>query len=154
MKMRGMMMVAVIGLMVVTSDMMAHRGGERGPGKMMKHLRGLDLTDAQKEQIKSLAEEFKAAHADEFAEMKELGKQAREQRKSGDKEGAKATMQQVRDLRESMKADHEELREAILAVLTDEQREKLAERKERCGEKREKGEKRERGSRGNGTDIQ
>ena len=147
-------MVAVIGLMVVSSDLMAKRGGDRGPGRMMKHLRGLDLTDAQKEQIKSLAEEFKAAHADEFEQMKELGQQAREQRKSGDKEGAKATMQQVKELRESMKADHEELREAILAVLTDEQREQLAERKERCRDKKEKGEKRERGSRGNGTDIQ
>ncbi len=157
MKMKGMMVAAVLGMMMfVTTDMMAHRGGgERGPN-IMRHLRGLDLTDAQKDQIKALAEEFKADHADEIEQMKSLHEQAREQHRSGDKEAAKATMEQARALRESMKADHEELREAIMAVLTDDQRAQLEERKERCGEKREKKEKkekRERGNRGGGGDI-
>lgn len=158
MKIKGMMVAAVLGMMMfTTADLMAHRGGggERGM-KMMKHLRGLDLSDAQKEQIKSLAEEFKAENADEIEQMKALHEQAREQKKSGDMDAAKATMAQAQTIRESMKAGHEELREAIMAVLTDEQRTQLAERKEKCGdkkEKREKGEKRERGNRGGGGDI-
>lgn len=151
-KIRGMMVVALVGLMVSTGNLLAHRGGPgAGPGGMMKHLRGLDLTDAQKEQIKGLVDAFHQEHADEFEQMKALHEQARTQRRNDDAEGAKATMQQARELRQSMKADHEELRAAILNVLTDEQRTQLEERKEERKEKcREKGD-REQGARGRAT---
>ena len=154
MKMKGMMVAALLGMMMMTTaDMTARGGGERGP-RIMKHLRGLDLTEAQKEQIKAIAEEFRAEHADEIEQMKSLHQQAREQRQNGDNEGAKATMEQAREIRESMKEAHGELKEAILAVLTDEQRAELEERKERCGDKKkkrgERGEKGERANRGGG----
>lgn len=138
-KLRGMVVVALIGLMASTGNLLAHRGGDRGgPGGMMKHLRGLDLSEAQKEQIRGLMEDFRADHEDEFAQMKELGTQAREQRKSGDIEGAKATMAQMKELRQSMKGDHEVLRAAVLNVLTAEQRATLEERKEKCQGKRDR----------------
>ena len=153
-------MVALLGLMVSSGSLLAHRGGPGGgPGGMiMKHLRGLELTDAQKEEIRGLVDAFQEEHADEFEQMKALHEQAREQRRSGDTEGAKATMQQMKELRQSMKADHEELRAAILNVLTDEQRAQLEERKEKCQEKgdRDAAERNTRGrsGRGGNTDIE
>jgi len=162
-KIRGMMVVALVGLMVSTGSLLAHRGGPGGGpgGMMMKHLRGLDLSDAQKEQIRGLVDTFQEEHADEFEQMKALHEQARTQRQNGDAEGAKVTMQQAKELRQAMKADHEELRAAILNVLTDEQRTQLEERKEKrkekCREKgdREHGEQRARGrtDRGGDADI-
>lgn len=162
-RIRGMMVVALVGLMVSTGDLLAHRGGPEGGrgGMMMKHLRGLDLTDAQKEQIKGLVDAFHEEHADELEQMKALHEQARTQRQNDDAEGAKATMQQAKELRQAMKADHEELRAAILNVLTGEQRAQLEERKEKRGEKcrekgnRERGEQHARGrtERGGDADI-
>jgi protein CpxP len=153
-RIRGMMVVALVGLMVSTGNLLAHRGGGGPDGMMMKHLRGLELTDAQKEQIKGLVEAFHQENADEMEQMKALHQQARTARQNGDFDGAKETMQLAKEIRQSMKADHEELRAAILNVLSAEQRaeleERKGERKEKCRKKgdRERGEQRAKGERG------
>lgn len=115
----------------------------------MGPLEALDLTDAQKDQIKALHEQFKADHEDEFEQMKTLHGQMREQRQAGDREGAQAIREQLHALRQSMKADHEALRERIDAILTAEQRAKLEEMKANHPKGDCKGKRGKRGDKGN-----
>ena len=137
--MRTLLLGLVLGLFMMAGSAYAqpghhHRGGH-GPKGGLGPLAALDLTDAQKEQIKDLHEQFQQAHADEFEQMKALHEQMREQRKSGDREAAQATREQMKELKESMRDDHEALREQINALLTAEQKAKLEEMHANRGDK-------------------
>lgn len=108
--------------------------GKRGPKG--PPLEALDLSEAQKAQLESLRTEFEATYADELAEMKELHEQVKEQRQSGDREGAKETMTEIKELRETLKSRHEEMKEKVDAILTDEQKAQLEEMKGKHGERK------------------
>lgn len=108
--------------------MMARHGG-RGMG--MGFLRGIELTDDQKAQIKSIREANKPNPAD-FEALKAI----REARKSGTAitEDQKAQMKQFREAR---KAKMEQVNSQILSVLTAEQRTQLEARKAEMQQRRE-----------------
>ena len=115
-----------------------HRGmrGERG-GRHdgmrggMFGLRGIELTDAQKEQIRQIHEANKPTEA-QMAEMKAM----HEARKSG-AEITEAQREQMKAYREQMRAKHESVKAQILAILTPEQRQQLEARKAEREKRRE-----------------
>lgn len=109
-----------------------HRGGKMHHGGGMM-FRGLDLTDAQKEQIKAIHEANKPAMQPLMEAMKQNRQKFREARKAGNTDQAaldaikaerSQIFEQMKPLRESVKAQ-------TLAVLTDEQKTKLEEMKQK-----------------------
>lgn len=105
-----------------TRDFRRHRSGA------LRGLEGLNLTDAQKQQIQSIRENAK----NNFAERDEL-KQLKSQQRSGAQLTAEQTAR-VNQLREQRRAAKEQMRQQIATILTVEQRAQLetlkAERKE------------------------
>ena len=111
------------------------RGGHRMGGGMrggMGFLRGIELTDTQKEQIKAIHEANKPS-----AENQALRDSIRETRKAGGTitEEQKA---QLKSLREARKAKMEGVHAQILAILTPEQKTQLETRRAEM-QKRRKG---------------
>lgn len=97
------------------------RGGKRG--KMMRGLRGLDLTDAQKEQLRAIREANRPDDATR-AEIRTLVEAKR---------GGTITAEQqerLQVLKERGREKMENARQQILAVLTPEQRQQLEQKKE------------------------
>lgn len=99
------------------------RGGMRHGGHRMGFLRGIELTDAQKEQIKAIHEANKPT-----GENKALFDQIRETRKAGGTitEEQKA---QLKSLRDAQKAKMQGVHEQVLAVLTPEQKAQIEAKK-------------------------
>ena len=108
---------------------MRHGGHRMGGGMGM--FRGIELTDAQKEQIKAIREANKPA-----GDHKALFDSLRETRKAGGTitEEQKAQMKQ---LREDRKAKMAVVHEQMLAILTTEQKAQLEARKAERLQKRE-----------------
>lgn len=106
-------------------------GRRGGRGMRMGFLRGIELSDTQKAEIKAIREANKPNPAD-FEAMKSI----RETRKSGGTitEEQKATMKQFREAR---KAKMEQVHQQILAVLTAEQKAQLETRKAEMQKRRE-----------------
>ena len=121
-------------------DKMGRRGGFRGMGGGMFGLRGLNLTDAQKEQVRQIHEANKPTEA-QMAEMKAF----HEARKAGGELTAEQK-EKARAFRDSMRAKHEAVKAQILSILTPEQRQQLetqkAEREKRREEFRQRREER------------
>jgi len=113
-----------------------HHGGGHGMRGGMGMLRGIELTDAQKEQIQAIRQANKPS-----GENKALFDQIRETRKAGGTitEEQKAQMKAFRD---SRKANMQAVHQQILGILTPEQvaqlEAKKAEMKQRREEHREK----------------
>ena len=106
------------------------RGGHRG-GMMMRGFRELNLTDAQKEQIKSLMETNRAAHQGTHEEMRGLMMKKRD--------GVITAEEQARfdQLKAQMKATAEQTHNSILAILTPEQRTQLEQQKAQMKQRHE-----------------
>lgn len=110
-------------------------GRHRGPGKGMFGFRGIELSDAQKVQMKAIRE----ANKPDAASM-ELMKSIRETRKAGGTitEDQKAQMKQFRD---AQKVKMESVRQQMDAILTPEQKAQIeakkAERKKRFEERKQ-----------------
>ena len=103
------------------------RMGLRGPGF---ELRGIDLTDAQKVQIRQIHEANKPSQAS----LDEL-KSFREARRNGtltDDQKAR-----LKSLREEVQAKAKSVHEQVLAVLTAEQRAQIDQRREQMRQRRE-----------------
>jgi Spy/CpxP family protein refolding chaperone len=108
------------------------RGDKRGGGKFgMRGLRGIELTDAQKEQVRTIMESNRTANQATFEEFRTL-----RQAKRG---GTLDATQQARleTLKVQMKQNAETTQAQVLAVLTPEQRTRLEQRKQEMQEKRE-----------------
>ena len=114
------------------------RGGKMGRGGMRGHrgggmgfLRGIELTDAQKEQIKTIRQANKQDQGNS-----DLMKSIRETRKNGGTitEDQKA---QLKQLRTERRAKMESVNQQILAVLTPEQKTQLETRKAEMQKRRE-----------------
>jgi Spy/CpxP family protein refolding chaperone len=102
----------------------AHRGGGFGM------FRDLNLTDAQKEQVRSIMEKNKPDQA-----VREEMRSFREARKNGTlTDDQKARLQQFR---EQAKANRQAVHEQLLAVLTVEQRQQLETKKAEMQKRRE-----------------
>ncbi|MEP6703618.1 MAG: Spy/CpxP family protein refolding chaperone [Acidobacteriota bacterium] len=101
-------------------DKAGRHGGMRGG---MFGLRELNLTDAQKEQVRQIHEANKPSDA-QMAEMRAF----RESRKNGTGL-TDAQREQMKAFREQMRTKHESVRSQILAILTPEQRTQLEAKK-------------------------
>jgi periplasmic protein CpxP/Spy len=105
-----------------------HREGRHGGRGMGRHdgmrggmfgLRGIELTDAQKEQIRQIHEANKPTEA-QMAEVRAL----KEARKSGG-EITEAQRAQMKAFHEQMRVKHESVKAQVLAILTPEQRQQI-----------------------------
>jgi Spy/CpxP family protein refolding chaperone len=103
--------------------MRGHRGAGFG-------LRGIDLTDAQKEQLKAIHE----ANRPDQATMDEL-KTIKQARRDGTLTDAQK--ERARAIHESMQQKHEAVRLQIQNILTDEQKQQLEARKLEMQKRRE-----------------
>ena len=110
------------------------RGGHGRHGGMrggMFGLRGIELTDAQKEQIRLIHEANKPSEA-QMAEMRAL----KDARKAGG-EITEAQKEQFKAMREQRRAKFEVVRAQILGILTPEQRTQLEAKKAEMEKRRE-----------------
>ncbi len=112
------------------------RGGKRGGDRMMmRALRELNLTDAQKSQVKTAFENYKNQNQLQMEEMRGLGMKKRDGIITAEEET------RFRELRTQMKTSKEQMNNSILAILTAEQRTELdrlqAERKQKMMERRQ-----------------
>jgi protein CpxP len=91
------------------------RGREMGPGL----LRELNLTDAQKEQLRAAGKQNREANRAQHEELRQLA----EKRRQGSLTAAEEA--RVRALRDEMRASMQKSHEGLLSILTAEQRTKL-----------------------------
>jgi protein CpxP len=108
------------------------RGDKRGGGKFGMHgLRGIELTDAQKEQVRTIMESNRAANQATFEEFRAL----RKAKRSGTLDATQQT--RLETLKAQMKQNAEATQAQVLAVLTAEQRTQLEQRKQEMQQKRQ-----------------
>ena len=120
-----------------------HGKGMRGEAGMARLAEELNLTDEQKAQLKEQRQNFRESNQARFETHRDTMRQYREAKKAGDTaraEALKATLEvQKGELQQLRKAQHE----AMLSILTPEQRTRLealkAERQGRRGEGRRDG---------------
>ena len=121
------------------SEKMEHRGGRHGGfgkgmrgghGGMMRELRSITLTDAQKEQLRVIHE----ANEPDQATMEEM-KSFMEARRAGTLTDAQKD--RMKTLREQMSAKHEQVKAQVLAILTPEQRAQVETNREQMKQRRE-----------------
>lgn len=126
---RTMLAIATVAAISFSVQAMAQDAGPQGRHRMGRGHFGkkLNLSDAQKSQLKAMKEKFKTDNSSSVKELRALRDQMRQLRQSGstDKEAFKA-------LREKMKAEATKLRQArrqmrdqMKGVLTPEQLEEL-----------------------------
>lgn len=120
------------------------RGGKRGHGEFgARFAENLNLTDAQKEQIKTIRTNNREQNKAFFEQSRATFEQFRAAKKAGDT----AKMEQLRPALERLRAQMKQFRDAerqqILALLTPDQRAKFdaleAEREARRGQRGERG---------------
>lgn len=112
------------------------RGGRHGGDKMMmRGLRELNLTDAQREQVRTISENFKNSTETQRQEMRGLMEKKRDGVITADEQA------RLKDLKTQLKASGEQMHNSILAILTAEQRAQLdqikADRKQKMQERRQ-----------------
>ena len=104
----------------------AHRAGH-----MMRIFRELELTDAQREQARSIIERYAASTKPQREELRQLRQQRAQGALSTDAEA------RAQSLRAEIRQTHESLRAELLAVLTPEQRAKFDQIKQEFKSRRE-----------------
>ncbi len=111
------------------------RGDRGGDRMMMREFSRLNLTDAQKSQIKSLTEANRAANQGTFQELRGLRMKKRDGSITADEQA------RLKTLKSQFKASAEQTQNSVLALLTAEQRTQLdqfkAERKQKMQERRQ-----------------
>jgi Spy/CpxP family protein refolding chaperone len=108
------------------------RDGKRGGGFGMRGLHKLDLTDAQKEQIKGIMESARTVNELLRQEMRTL----MQKRRNGE-ELTETDRTRLNELRTQMKQSMEQNHNTILGILTAEQRQKLEQMKQEKQKRRE-----------------
>jgi len=107
------------------------RGGKHGGDKMMlRSLGQLNLSDAQKEQIRGISETFKTSTETQREELRNLGMKKRDGIITADEQA------RFKEIKTQMKASGEQMRNSVLAVLTAEQKTQLEQMKEEMKERR------------------
>jgi protein CpxP len=114
------------------------RGGKRGGEFGARFAQKLNLTDAQKQQIRALQEGFRTQNKAFFEQSRETFRQFRDAKKAGDTARVDALKPTIEAQREQMKQLRAEQKQRIVALLTPEQRAQYesmkAERDARRGE--------------------
>lgn len=107
--------------------------GKRGPGKMKRLMSQLNLTDAQKQQLRALQERFETSTRTQREEMRRL-------HESTQGEPSAETRARFQELRSQLDQARQNQHQEMLNVLTTDQRAQLeqlkSERKARFGEGR------------------
>ncbi|MEK6373693.1 MAG: Spy/CpxP family protein refolding chaperone [Acidobacteriota bacterium] len=98
----------------------AHRGGAH----MEKFAQKLNLTDAQKQQIRDIHQADRDRNKQIYADYRAKLRQFRELKRAGDPT-ADAVKAELQPMREQVKAARKATHEAVLNVLTAEQRQQL-----------------------------
>jgi Spy/CpxP family protein refolding chaperone len=116
-------------------------GRHHGFGRCMQ---ALNLTEAQREQVKALHEQQREAMRPVMEQQRQLRKQIREALESGNADATRIGQLEIQafQLRQQMKAARDKQHEAFLSLLTPEQKEQFEkmreQRKERMDQFREK----------------
>jgi Spy/CpxP family protein refolding chaperone len=109
----------------------------RGPGHGLRALGRLNLSDAQREQLRVLSEGLHQRTEAQRNELRQLGRARREGGQLTDEQ-----RQRARQLHEELRQSHETHRQQVLGVLTPEQRAQLEqlqqERQQRREERRQR----------------
>jgi protein CpxP len=147
-KLLGVAALSVFGL--ATAGLAADEGrgpGGPGHGRMGRHgrhgfrgdFRGLDLTDAQKAQLKSMHEQQREAMKPVMEQQRQLRQQIREALESANPDAARIGQLEIQAhrLRQQMKAEHEKMREAFVNILTPEQKAQFEKRRLEREQRRE-----------------
>lgn len=108
------------------------RGGKHGDRSMIHGLNRLNLTDAQKQQIKTLVDAEKATTQTQREEMRALFMKKRGGEALTETEQARAN-----EIKQQLKQSAEQTRNSVLAILTVEQRQQLEQMKEEMKKRRE-----------------
>jgi protein CpxP len=110
--------------------------GRHGFGGMF---RDLNLTEAQKSQLKAMREQQREALKPVMEQQRALREQIREALESANPDATRIGQLEIQAhrLREQMKAEHEKSREAFLGILTPEQKAQLEKRKQEREQRRE-----------------
>ena len=103
-------------------EQFAHRGGRAG--HMEKFAQKLNLTDAQKQQIRDIHQADRERNKQLYADFRTKLRQFRELKRAGDP-NADAVKAELQPMREQIKAARKATHEAVLGVLTAEQRQQL-----------------------------
>jgi protein CpxP len=106
-----------------------HGGKHGGDRMMMGALRRLNLTDAQKAQVKTILEGNKPNQT-QFGEMRSL------MQKKRDGSITEQEQSRLREIRTQQKANADQTHNAILAILTDEQKAQLEQLKQQKHDRR------------------
>ena len=107
-----------------------HRGGHGGPGNLLGHFsRVLDLTDAQKTQIKQIEESFRESTKSLHEQLAKTGGGPFEALKDGafDEAAVRAAAQARANVHVELEVAHARMLSQVFAVLTAEQKAKLTE---------------------------
>lgn len=156
---------ASAGAQVTTAPGTAKAGHERHEGKHKADrrvgrkqggaihratLRGVELTDAQKQQLSALRTKFRADAQPIAARMRPAMTEARAARQKGDTTAARAALARTQADRAALEALHARQRTEMLAILTPEQRVKVEANVQQMRERHDgkaKGSKMKRGGR-------
>lgn len=134
--------LAALVTVAAVAPAVAGKGKGAGRGMIERIIKRLELTQDQQSRIKAIRDQFKTQNAALIADMKAVHQQAREARKAGDADRAKAIREAAQAKGTQLKAAREAMIQQILAVLTPEQRAELdamkAERKAKKGAKKGK----------------
>ena len=101
-----------------------------GRGGFLRELRGIELTDAQKEQVRTIMEANRPDQTT-MEEMKTLHQAKREGTLTADQQ------ERIKSLRQQQKAKHDTVRQQVLAVLTPEQLQQIETNKAEWQKRRE-----------------
>jgi len=106
------------------------RGGRGGFG--MRGFRELNLTDAQKEQIRGIMETAKTTNQPIFEELRTL-----KEKRRGGAELSATDIARVNEIKTQMKQSREQTENTILGILTAEQRQKFEQQKQERQQRRQ-----------------
>lgn len=119
---------AVVALSSTLAFAAPHEGGKRGKGGRGGHELGerfaqkLNLSDAQKQQIKDAQASFRNENKAFFDQVRDTRRQIREAKEAGDAARAEQLKATAKSQHERVKVLRTEQRQRILALLTPEQR--------------------------------
>jgi len=102
------------------------RGGKHGGGDrmLMRSVGQLNLSDAQKEQIRGISETFKTSTQTQREELRSLGMKKRDGIITADEQA------RFKEIKTQLKTSGEQMRNSVLAVLTAEQKTQFEQMKE------------------------
>ena len=137
------MIVAAIAALVIGASVLAIGHGFQGPGghrgghgDMVEHMaQMLNLTDAQKEQVKAIIASAEASGKDIHTKLGEVHKQIEAATANGqfDETQVRALASQQAQLEADMMVEHLRVKSKIFGILTAEQRTKAEEMHKRMG---------------------